>query len=320
MTPYSPMLATLEHEPFSHPDWIFERKLDGERCIAVKDDGGVTLYSRSGKALNHAYPELVDALQTQRGSFVVDGEIVAFDGSVTSFSKLQPRMQVQDPDEARSSGVAVYFYLFDMLESDGQDLTIKPLEERKSLLKQAIDFADPIRFTQHRNEHGEAYLEEACEKHWEGLIAKDRHSRYVQSRSRKWLKLKCTARQELIIGGYTAPHGERIGFGALLVGYYEQRGGETLRYAGKVGTGYDDATLKRLHGEMQQMERETPPFTPYKGEKLPHQEITWVTPALVCEVGFTEWTGPAGTPAKLRHPRFLGLRRDKDPKDVVREG
>lgn len=317
---HKPMLATLEHEAFSHPDWIYERKLDGERCIVVKEGDDVTLYSRTEKELNNAYPELAEAFEKQDGSFVVDGEIVAFDGDVTSFSKLQPRMQVDDPEEARSSGVAVYFYAFDMLESAGKDLTDKPLEERKSALKQAFEYEDPIRYMAHRNEEGKQYLEEACAKGWEGLIAKNRNSSYVQGRSRRWLKLKCTARQEFVIGGYTKPHGERIGFGALLVGYYEKRGGGALRYAGKVGTGYDDDTLQSLHARMQKLERKTPPFTPYEDDELPGKEITWITPSLVCEVGFTEWTAPPGSPAKLRHPRFLGLRRDKDPKDVVREG
>lgn len=317
---YAPMLATLEHEAFSHPDWIYERKLDGERCLVVKEGRDVTLFSRNGKELNNAYPELAEAFAEQDGSFVVDGEIVAFEGSVTSFARLQPRMQVRDPEEARDSGVAVYFYAFDMLEREGEDFTDKPLDERKSALKKAIDYKAPIRFTPHRNEHGEAYLAQACDKGWEGLIAKDRHSKYVHRRSRKWLKFKCTARQEFVIGGFTEPHGERIGFGALLVGYYETRGGDTLRYAGKVGTGYDDDTLKSLHGRMQKLERATPPFTPFEGERLPDKGTTWITPSLVCEAGFTEWTGPPGSPAKLRHPRFLGLRRDKDPKDVVREG
>ncbi|MFW5733670.1 MAG: non-homologous end-joining DNA ligase [Oceanidesulfovibrio sp.] len=317
---HKPMLATLVHEAFSDPEWFFERKLDGERCIVVKDGGSVTLYSRNGNVIDHAYPELVEAFGGQRGSFVVDGEIVAFEGDVTSFSKLQSRMQVEDPQEARDSGVAVYFYAFDMLEYEGGNMTDSPLEERKSALKQAMDYHDPIRYMAHRNENGKQYLKEACDKGWEGLIAKDRHSTYVHSRSRKWLKFKCTARQEFVIGGYTEPHGERIGFGALLVGYYEERGADTMRYAGKVGTGYDDETLKRLHGTMRSMQRKTPPFTPYEGEKLPDKETTWITPNLVCEVGFTEWTEPPGEPAKLRHPRFLGLRRDKDPKDVVREG
>ena len=165
-----------------------------------------------------------------------------------------------------------------------------------------------MRFTPHRVGRGEAYLAEACAKGWEGLIAKRASSRYQHARSRDWLKLKCGNRQELVIGGYTDPKGSRTGFGALLVGYYE---GEALRYAGKVGTGYDDALLASLGARLQGMQRDTCPFERPPRETGAH----WVSPRLVCEVGFTEWT--AG--GKLRHPRFLGLRTDKSAKQVKRE-
>ncbi len=306
----SPMLATLTDDYFSDPGWIYERKLDGVRVLAFKDGDEVRLLSRNRKAQNGTYPELVEALEAQDGRFVVDGEVVAFDGDVTSFSRLQGRMQIKDPEKARETGISVWLYLFDILHLEGYDTTKLELRDRKRLLRRALRFEDPLRWTEHRNEEGEAYLEEACESGWEGLIAKDARSNYVHSRSTDWLKFKCVNRQELVIGGFTDPQGERVGFGALLVGYYEDDG---LQYAGKVGTGYDDRTLEELRSRMDSLERKTPPFK--DGDEIDASGVHWVTPKLVGEVGFTEWT-PAG---KLRHPRFLGLRHDKDPTDVVRE-
>jgi bifunctional non-homologous end joining protein LigD len=305
----SPMLATLTRDTFSDPEWIYERKLDGVRCLAFHRGRGVHLLSRNRKPMNDTYPELVDALRSQRFSrFIVDGEIVAFEGRRTSFSRLQQRIGIRDPDVARGSGIAVRLYLFDLVHLEGRDVSKLALRDRKRLLKRALAFEDPIRFTPHRVESGEAYLEEACAKGWEGLIAKRASSPYQHSRSRDWLKFKCGNRQELVIGGFTDPKGSRKGFGALLVGYYEK--GE-LRYAGKVGTGYDDETLESLGERLRSIERETCPFEGSPREKGAH----WVSPKLVGEVGFTEWTGDG----KLRHPRFLGLRTDKRPKQVKRE-
>ncbi|MGA7271575.1 MAG: non-homologous end-joining DNA ligase [Acidimicrobiia bacterium] len=304
-----PMLATLTDEAFSHPAWIYERKLDGERCLAWVTGGEALLRSRSGRDNTSSYPEVAEALtERARADLVVDGEIVAFEGRITSFQRLQPRMQISDPGQARRSGVAVYYYVFDLVHLDDFDLSDLELRSRKKLLKRAIDFGDPLRFTPHRNQEGEDYFEEACRKGWEGLIAKDAHSGYVTGRSRKWLKFKCVHRQELVIGGYTDPKGARQGLGALLVGYY--RKGD-LVYAGKVGTGFDQETLERLGHELGSLERSTSPFT-----RTPDGDgVHFVTPRLVGEFGFTEWTRGG----KLRHPRFLGLRRDKDPKEVVRE-
>jgi len=222
---------------------------------------------------------------------------------------LQQRMQIKDPNEARATGVAVYLYLFDIVFVDGYRLEDLPLRTRKKLLRAAIEFEDPIRFTSHRNERGEEYFEKACARGWEGIIAKDATKQYVHSRSRSWLKFKCGKSQELVIGGFTAPKGARKGFGALLVGYYDEGG---LSYAGKVGTGYDDAFLVDFRKRLDRLSRETPPFSSKTDAK---GDITWVTPKLVGEFGFTEWTRDG----KLRHPRFLGLRRDKPAKEVVRE-
>lgn len=302
-----PQLATLTHEHFSDPAWIFERKLDGERCLAFRRGGKVKLMTRNRKPLNATYPELVEALEGGADA-VLDGEIVAFSGKVTSFSRLQRRMQIKDAAKARASDVAVYYYLFDMVHCDGMNLAELPLRTRKKLLRRAIDFADPLRYASHRNEDGEAWLEEACRRGWEGLIAKKADAPYRFDRSRDWLKFKCERGQEFVIAGYTDPEGSRIGFGALLLGYYD---GDELRYAGRVGTGFDDELLESLARRLRALETDAPAFA----DPPEKDGLHWVKPELVGEVSFTEWTGDG----KLRHPRFKGLRDDKSPREVVRE-
>jgi bifunctional non-homologous end joining protein LigD len=306
----SPMLATLTDQRFSNRDWIFECKLDGIRCLAFRNGRQIRLLSRNKQNLNNTYPELVDALREQHtDDFIVDGEVVAFKGKVTSFERLQGRMGIHDAERARHSGIAVYFYLFDLLYLNGHLATELPLLKRKSLLKAALSFDDPLRFTVHRRGNGEAYYKEACRKDWEGLIAKRADSPYVHRRSPDWLKFKCVNQQEFVIGGYTDPRGSRFGFGALLLGYYD---GGKLKYAGLVGTGYNETTLRELTKRLAALQRQQSPFAK---NDLPAKHVHWVQPKLVAEVGFTEWTR-AGS---LRHPRFLGLRRDKKPKEVVRE-
>jgi DNA ligase D-like protein (predicted ligase) len=307
----APMLATLTDERFSRRGWLFEPKLDGERCLAFGRRDTVRLLSRNQIRLNERYPEIVETFLGQPPvTFIADGEIVTFDGAVTSFAKLQQRMQVAHPPPDLRRKVPVWLYLFDLLYVDRYDIRKVPLRDRKQLLHGTFHFHDSLRFTEHRETEGEAYYHEACRRGWEGVIAKDGESIYVSGRTRAWLKFKCTHEQEFVIGGYTDPHGGRIGFGALLVGVYE-RG--RLVYAGKVGTGFDDATLQRLGKQLAQLETTTSPFV---GDGLPRRGVHWVKPRLVAQIGFTEWT-PGG---KLRHPRFLGLREDKDPKEVVREG
>ena len=305
----APMLATLTDERFSSPDWLYERKLDGERCLVFRDGDGATLLSRNKKELNDTYPELVKPLENACDRpFIADGEIVAFEGNLTSFSRLQQRIGITDPDQARTTGVAVTLYLFDLLYLDDWNLDELPLRRRKAILRSEFAFEDPLRFTPHRNEDGEAFFDEACRKGWEGLIAKRADAPYHHSRSRDWLKFKCVNQQELVIVGFTDPQGSRQGFGALLLGYYED---DALCYAGKVGTGFDDQTLSQLHAELVKRERRTAPVD----DGPDKASIHWVTPELVAEVGFTEWT----TDGRLRHPRFLGLRDDKPATEVRRE-
>ena len=307
-----PMLAKLTHEHFSGKEWIFERKLDGERVLSyIEPDGTVRLMSRNKNRLNDTYPEIEEALadQAPKGC-ILDGEVVAFDeNNVSDFQKLQPRMQATNREESKASGVRVYYYIFDCLYIDGHDITSCRLRSRKKLLKAAMDWDDPLRWTRHRNDDGLEYYRTACGKGWEGLIAKHAGSEYVHSRSAKWLKFKCVMQQEFVIGGFTEPHGERTGFGALLLGFYRDG---NLVYAGKVGTGFDDQTLQNLHNRLDKIERKTSPYD--KGDPETHK-VHFVTPSMVCEVRFTEWTRDD----KLRHPRYKGLRRDKDPEEVHKE-
>jgi bifunctional non-homologous end joining protein LigD len=184
-----------------------------------------------------------------------------------------------------------------------------PLIHRKALLSEAFDFRDPLRFTQHRERDGEAYYREACREGLEGVIAKRADSIYVSRRSRDWLKFKCWEEQEFVIGGFTDPKGDRVGFGALLLGYYEDG---RLRYAGKVGTGFDTGLLASLGKELSALEINHSPFAE---EVKAGKGVHWVRPKLVAQVSFTQWTRDG----RLRHPRFLGLRRDKNAREVVRE-
>jgi bifunctional non-homologous end joining protein LigD len=308
VTGYQPMKAVLIDQPFSDPAWIFERKLDGIRCGAIRRAGRGRLVSRSGGALNAAYPELVEALEQPGPDLMADGEIVAFERGRTSFARLQRRMQLRDPERARRSGVAVFLYLFDLLDLEGRDLRALPLRERKRRLRRVVPGGGRIRYTPHRVGDGTSAFRDACARGWEGLIAKRAESPYVSTRSRDWRKLKCTNAQELVIAGWTAPRGSRQRLGAVLVGYWE---GDRLRYAGKVGTGFDAAALQHLGEELERRERPTPPFA---DDRLP-AGARWAEPELVAQIAFTEWTRDG----RLRHPRFLGLRHDKPAREVVRE-
>jgi bifunctional non-homologous end joining protein LigD len=306
----SPTLATLTDRRFSDPEWIFERKLDGVRGLAFRDGDQVRLLSRNRLSLNNTYPELVDALAKQdTTSFVVDGEIVAFEGRRTSFARLQGRLGITNPEEARASGIAVFYYIFDLLHIDGKDTRALLLIWRKRLLRNAFNFTDPLRYTTHRVRDGEAAYRAACERGDEGVIAKLTDAPYEGRRSTNWLKLKCSRDQEFAIVGYTAPKGSRVGLGALLLGYYD---GDYLVYAGKVGTGFDTETLRSLHKRLSRTEQDASPIT---GGRVREPGAHWVRPTLVAQVAFSEWTRDG----KLRHPRYLGLRTDKSPAEVVRE-
>jgi bifunctional non-homologous end joining protein LigD len=298
------MKATLSNDVFDDPNWIVERKLDGYRCLAFRDGGKVALESRNYLSLNDRYPEVAAALEANACKhFVVDGEIVGTHRGKSSFEALQQR--------GHDRSVRISYYVFDILWLDGEDLRQRPLIERKRLLRGTLHFGEPaVRWTPHRKaENGEEHLADACRRGWEGLIAKRGDSRYAGKRSGDWLKWKCSAEQELVIGGFTAPKGSRQQFGALLVGYYE---GKTLRYAGKVGTGFDQRELQTLGAQMAKLERKDSPFG--AGDP-PARGTTWIEPKLVAQIGFSEWTRDGS----LRHPRYLGLRDDKPARKVVHE-
>jgi len=304
-------LATLTEERFSDPGWVFERKLDGVRCLARRTaDGQVRLLSRNDKDMSRTYPEIAVAITEQAATeLVLVGEVVAFDGRRTSFERLQGRLGLTDPDEALATGIAVFYYVFDLLYLDGCDVRRLPLLTRKKLLRQAVGFADPLRFTTHRREKGEEAFRAACERGDEGVIAKRASAPYAGGRSKDWLKFKCVRDQELVIGGWTDPKGSRAEFGALLLGYYD---GDVFVYAGKVGTGFDERTLRTLGQRLRSLEQ---PASPFGRNAVRERGVHWARPEVVAQIGFTEWTREG----MLRHPRFQGLRVDKVAAEVVRE-
>ncbi len=303
-----PMLATLKKKPFSDANYLFERKLDGIRCIVVKNDKSVVLYSRGKKKLNITYEEIAEAFKRQKNNFAIDGEIVAFEGKRTSFEKIQKRINIQNPKQVNKK-IKVYFYAFDILCFNGKNLKSEPLIERKKFLKKAISYSTLIRYTSHIKKEGINYLKKACKKGWEGIIGKKTESKYLSRRSSDWVKFKCSNRQEFVIIGYTEPQGSRKGFGALLIGFYKN---SQLKYAGKVGTGYNEDLLKKLSKRLKSIEISKPKIK----EKIKEKNIHWVSPKLVAEIEFTEWTKDN----KLRHPAFLGIRSDKKAKEVKKEG
>jgi len=302
------MLATLTDKRFSDPRWIFERKFDGERCLAFRDGNRVRLLSRKRQSLNGTYPELVDALAVHHASrFVVDGEVVAFEGRRTSFARLQGRLGITGPKQARASRIRVYYYLFDLLHLDGQSTTALPLIWRKRLLSKTFQFTDPLRYAIHRVQSGEIAYRAACARGEEGVSAKLADATYEGRRSTNWLKFKCVRDQEFVIGGYTAPKGSRVGLGAVLVG-----DGRHVIYAGKVGTGFDDTTLRRLHERLSAIEQDachSPAGRSVRPEPDGYGRSWW--PRLGSPSGLAT--------AKLRHPCYPGLRTDKNPDEVVRE-
>jgi bifunctional non-homologous end joining protein LigD len=299
------MLATLvkppDHWRASRPgQWQYERKLDGLRCLAVRNADRVELLSRNRLSFNARFPEVATALVRLASTrFVVDGELVAFDGDQTSFSLLQSSPHPEH----------LTYCLFDLIYLDGHDTTGLALTDRQALLAATVgDGHAPLSLVKPLVGGPSELLERACASGWEGLVAKRVDSRYRSGRSPDWQKLKCTASQELVIGGWTEPNRSRLGLGALLVGYYD---GDQLRYAGKVGTGFSNQVLLQLHKSLLALEVPESPFVDPVRETGAH----WARPELVGAVAFTEWTGEG----RLRHPSFQGLRPDKAAAEVRRE-
>ena len=274
-----PMAATLTQDRFSGSEWLFERKFDGIRLLAYKNGGDVRLFSRN------RLPQQLPALAKAIANLPVDDAIL--DGEMTW--------------DGRS------YHVFDILWMDGGAVTSLPLEDRRAMLA-GLPFEPPL----HRVElvEDEKPWERAAREGWEGVIAKRRGSTYEHRRSKHWVKMKCEASQELVVGGFTDPQGARVGLGALLVGYYE---GDDFVFAGKIGTGFDTKRLLDLRKRLDAIELPESPFTRAKG--LPRLRVHWARPEIVVQVAFIEWTAHG----KLRHPRLLGVRFDKNPRDVTRE-
>jgi bifunctional non-homologous end joining protein LigD len=305
-----PQLATPTTRRFSDPDWIFERKLDGVRTLAIRQRGRTRLYSRNRNDVSASYPEIVASLDEQvpGDDVVIDGEIVAFDGDRTSFSRLQQRIHVTDLNDIIATGVPVWFYVFDLLRNGRRDIRELRQLERKSLLAEVTDWSDALVYCEHTEADGEGLYAQAERLDWEGIIAKRADAFYRSGRTGQWLKMKRIRGQEFVVGGFTAPSGARVGLGALLIGYFD--GGE-FRYAGKVGTGFTASVLTQLHAQLRAMKRAAPAFVDPPREPT----ATWVEPSLVVQVAFGEWTDSG----RLRHPSYQGLRTDKTAADVIRE-
>lgn len=291
-----PMLATLVDKPFHRPGWVYEEKYDGYRILAYKEEKRVTLLSRNGKDRTESFADVAKAVATLRDrTLLLDGEAVAFDRRLVS------RFQLLQQGE-----VPVVFAAFDCLYRNGRDLREKPLWTRRGILETAIGETDRLFASRRLGPDGLEAFRLAQKKGFEGMVAKNGASVYVERRSREWLKVKVNQEEEFVIGGYTAPAGTRTHFGALLLGAYR---GADLRYVGSVGTGYTQKTLASLHRGFQPLVRKTPPFADPPRIK----GATWLAPKLVAQVAFHEWTDEA----KLRQPVFLGLRDDKRPGEVV---
>jgi len=275
-----PMAATLTQERFTGPEWIFERKFDGIRLLAFKNGSDVQLFSRNHLPQN--IPALAQAIaKLPHPELILDGEIT-WHGPLS-------------------------YYVFDIMWLDGREVMTMPLEERLALLSE-LPLAAPLQRVTALDD--EAPWERARNEGWEGVIAKRRDSVYEHRRSPHWLKMKCELAQEFVVGGFTDPQGKRVGLGALLVGYYDD--GDFV-FAGRIGTGFDTALLLDLRAQLDQIEIEKPPFTKVVG--LPRIRAHWVRPKIVVQVGFIQWT----VHGKLRHPRLLGIRKDKPAREVVRE-
>ncbi len=294
------------------PEWTYEIKFDGFRALAIKQGKEVTLLSRNQKSLNGNFPAVVKAVRSLSAkTCVLDGEIVALDEhGRSSFQFLQGR-------DGPAPDVPIYFYVFDLLHLNGQDLHQSPLEERKGLLE-AWELPEGIRLSHALPGDAKQITKQLQGHGLEGIIAKLRGSQYeIGQRTGAWRKFKWTLEQEFVIGGYTLPEGSRAFFGALLVGYFA---GAEFHFVSKIGTGYSARTLETLYKRFQKIRLPTCPFVnlpePAPGfSRADMRRSEWVSPEFVCQVRFTEWTRDG----HLRHPSFLGLREDKNPREVVKE-
>ncbi len=307
----APQLTTLVEQPPAGDEWLHEIKLDGYRLLTFLEDGEARLLTRKGEDWTGRLRPLAEAVASEipASTALLDGEVVVLEpNGTTSFAALQAALAEKRPG-------SLTLFLFDLLHLDGWDLRRVPLGERKRLLHRLVptgaDGSGRVRYTDHVEGRGEAFHRRACRLRLEGVVSKRRDARYRSGRGHDWLKAKCLARQELVIGGFSEPSGARAGLGALLLGVHEDG---RLVYAGRCGTGFTAAALAGLRRRLDRLERATPPFAdPPTGAEA--RGVHWVRPEVVCEVEFTEWTEDG----RLRHPSFRGLREDKDAAEVVRE-
>ncbi len=308
-----PMLASLAKGAFDSPDWAFEPKWDGVRTLAYVDGGEVRLQSRNLRDVTAQYPEVeMSMAQALVGGYqaIVDGEIVALDPEGRpSFQLLQPRMHQTDPARIRAlrQTTPVFYYVFDLLWLDGEDLTRKPLRERKKALAEVVEPMNAVRMSEHVVAHGTALFEAARDKGLEGIVAKRLDAPYAQGRSALWLKIKAKRTIDCVVGGWTEGQGGRTKqLGAVLLGVYEEQ--DRLKYVGHAGSGFDERTLRDLLDELRELETKSSPFVSLPKANAPAH---FTRPELVCSVEFAEWTAEG----LLRHPVYKGLRADVDPKD-----
>ena len=315
-----PMLASLVEDPFDNPQWLFEIKWDGYRSVAFLDGGKARLVSRNQNDMTSQYPELRDLPNYVRArTAVLDGEIVALDDSGRpSFSLMQQRTGISGAGrkvKAADRSVPIAYYVFDLLYLDGYDLTRVDLEKRKELLAGIIAGNGLVRYSDHHLEQGVALFEAAKQQGLEGIVAKRRNSCYEQKRSREWLKMKITRRQECVIGGYTDPRGSREHFGSIILGLYDEKG--RLLHVGQAGSGFTEKTHEDMWRLLQKLKTDKNPFV----NKVESTRGThWVKPELVAEIKFTEWTHEtADGGLKMRAPVYQGLRSDKPARECVFE-
>jgi bifunctional non-homologous end joining protein LigD len=307
-----PQLATLVTAVPAGSQWLHELKFDGYRLLCRIDHGRVSLLTRHAQDWTERFAAVVQAAkQLPASQALLDGEVVALEDDGThSFQRLQNSLSGGDPSR-------LIYYVFDLVHLDGRDLGALPLIERKDLLKKLFSRGARknakaiLRYSEHWIDQGEELFAKACAAGLEGILAKRGDDPYRSGRTRSWLKIKCAKSQEFVIAGFTDPAGARVGFGALLLGVHDESG--ALRYAGKVGTGFDDRALRDLHARLKALEQKAQPFAGVK--RADFRKARWVEPRLVCEVGFAGWT----TDGLLRHASFKGLREDKAPGEVSRE-
>jgi bifunctional non-homologous end joining protein LigD len=291
------MLASLVDKPFARDNWVFEEKYDGVRILAYKQGSDVSLVSRNAIDRTSRYPEIAAAIRNLRPeTLALDGEVVVFD------SRRIPRFQLLQQGRGRPQ-----YVVFDCLYRNGQDLRGEPLSTRRAALERSVKPSDSLLWGTRLSSNGMKAFQAASRRGLEGIIGKNLSSRYVEGRSLEWLKVKAHREDEFVIGGFTEPSGARQYFGALLLGVYVD--GDHLRYVGKVGTGFDEKTLGSLYGMLRELIQTRSPFSSDPRER----RTKFVTPKLVAQISFGEWTEDG----KLRHPVYLGLRDDKNPKDVV---